>query len=270
MYRWLLCLILALFLLTPNLSFSDTWEDFQKFNDDFYFLNDLDFNTLSCTVALPEFQDMLNENRNQIQAAGKNLIIKENLAQFRMVFAKTGSISFTKPEIIVEFIETDASKKATLETGIRMIESGFKTTVDGAVMTLQGLFSSYVRPAPPEYKLDTFQREDDNVYMTYEQQGMPTDVVCTGLQCTRTISTSTTDIVSLETYEISGSKMFIQDIHGTMEQAQQKIVSDMSITYQLVRELRIPETISASSTVTYSMGNFNAAFSIKLRNCQVE
>lgn len=270
MDRRIFCFVFVLSLLIPNLSLSDTWEDFQEFSNGFYFLDDQNFKSLSCTIALPEFQDMLNENRNQIQAAGKHLLIEENLTDFRLVFSKNGSLIFIKPDLTIQIVETEAPDKDNLETGARMIESGFKTTVDGAVMTLEGLFTSYVRPDRPEYRLESFLRENSKTFIRYEQKGMLTDVVCSGMECTRTILTATADVESNEVYALVDGQKILQTMQGVIKQSQQTIATDLSITYQLVRGLRIPQKVNARATITYPMGTMNGAFSIILKDCQVE
>lgn len=270
MERWIFCLVLVFCLLIPNISLSDDWLDFQEFNNGFYFLDDQPFGTLSCTVDLPDLRDLLDKSRKELQAAGINLLIKENLSDFRMYFMQNGKLTFQKPDIAFEYTGTQAPDRARLESGIRSIENGFNNTIDGTVLTLDGVFSSYVRPQRSTYILEMFKRDGGKVYMRYKHEGLSMDVTCSEMECTETASTRAGKMENRENYITGGGKKIIQTIHGSVKQPEQTIVSDLSITYQVVEGLRIPFVIQSSSKMTHATGTYEGKFSILLKGCKVE
>ena len=60
-------LIITLCPLYPSQALPDSWNHYQKFNDNFYFLSDQSFENVTCTVILPTFQDMINGVQEQFR-----------------------------------------------------------------------------------------------------------------------------------------------------------------------------------------------------------
>ena len=269
MGRFPFSIVLVLILLLPIPSLSDSWEEFQKFNDTFYFMDDQQFLILTCTVVLPDLEDMLKESRDQIRAAGKNIIIKDSLSDFTLILPRKGNPSFFRPDISVELIGTQAPPGPDFERSAQLVDRGFQTAVDGAVMTLEGLLGSFKRPDRPEYRLETFQGQDDRVFMSYELKGVFTEVACSQMECTRTALSTTTEARSTETYVLVDGKKVLQTISGTIKQSRQTVETELSLTYQTIEGLRVPFMIRGTSTMSHATGSMEGNFNMYLKDCKV-
>lgn len=274
-------LILTLCLLHPFPALSDPWSQFQEFNNSYYFLDDQTFESFTCTVTLPTVQAMVKEIQKQISSDGQKHLIRQNLSDFRLIFHQSGELTFIKPTLSVEVeqpddppnesnSESDESNMANLEVGVKMIEDGFQTTLGGVVMTLESLFSSYIRPKREFYRVESFQREGEKTNIRYETGGMLLDVSCQVNECSKTTSTDTADIEGSEVYISVSGKYALKNYRGLVSQPEQTTESLLSITYQKAGKLDIPHKIRGESTLTRASGSANGAFHIILEDCKVK
>ena len=273
MLRTSCLLILTLCLLLPTPAIGDPWSQFQEFNDGYYFLDDQAFESFTCTVTLPSVQAMVKDIQKQINSDGQKHLIRQNLSDFRMTFQLDGELTFIRPSLSVEVEEkedTDEESRANMVAGVKMIENGFESTLNGVVMTLESLFSSYITPKKELYRLESFQREDEEVNIRYEMGGLMLDVSCQGNECSKTTSSDSADIEGRESYISVGGKHALQSYHGIVRQPEQTTQSTLSITYQEAGKLDIPHAIRGESTLTRASGSANGAFLIILEDCKVK
>ena len=271
-------LTLVFLLLFPTMALSDSWPQFQEFNNGYYFLDDQEFASFSCTVILPTVEAMIKNIRKQISADGQMHLLKENLSDFQLTFRKNGEVSFIKPALSVQTDVTQEYNKENLELGVKMIEDGFVSTIGGIVITLESLFTSYIRPARNRYRLESFARDGEKADMRYEFGGMMLDVSCSGEKCTKSSSTGNGEVSIDETYISVTGKKAISGYKGVITQPEQTMTSTLKITYQEIeqtvgqeaRKLGVPHEIKGTSIVTHATGTANSAFSIVLENCVVE
>ena len=271
-------LTLLFFLFFPTVALSDSWPQFQEFNDAYYFLDDQEFESFSCTVTLPTVEAMIKNIRKQISADGQMHLIKENLSDFQLTFRQNGELSFIKPALSVQTDVTQEYNKENLELGVKMIEDGFVSTVDGIVITLESLLTSYIRPSRNRYRLESYIQDGDRSVMRYEFGGMVLDVSCSGEQCTKSASTSNGEVSITEIYTLASGRKALKGYKGVITQPEQTMTSTLEITYQEIeqtvgqeaRKLGVPHEIKGTSVVTHATGTANSAFNIVLENCRVE
>jgi hypothetical protein len=267
------CFILFFCFLYPSLALADPWDQFQEFNDAYYFLDDHIFESFTCTVTLPTVQTMVKEIQKQINSDGQKHLIRQNLSDFRLTFHRSGELKFVKPSLSVDVERTDEAdeeSRANMELGVKMIEDGFQATIRSVAITLESLFSSYIRPKRELYRIESFQRNGGKADIRYEFDGILLDASCYGSQCSRSGSTSNADIEISEDYISIGGKWVMKDYRGLIKHPEQTMETTLAVSYQKVRKLYVPREIKGKTTVTQATGSPSNLNYIVLEDCKVE
>jgi len=262
--------IMVLFMV-PAAAAADNWQAFSKYADGFYFLDAQGFDRLTCRVVMPELGDALTEARNRSQASGGAIAIKENLQDFIMVYSPGQGLDVKKPDLRVEVPEQiTGPARERIRAGAGMMENGFRQAIDGAAMILEGIFSSYTRPKEPDYKVLEFHTEADRAFFQYVYQGQTMDTVCDETSCERTQLQSDVDTKIRERYGKRKGKKVIQNLEADIISLRNTIKTNMSVSYQEIQGVVIPESITGSTQVSSPTLNMTGNVNVLLTDCRTE
>ena len=255
----------------PSLS-NDPWNDYEKFLQQFYFLSEQSFEQIECQVVLPEVEQMLNQQSQQLKEASKGAAeIISNLNNFRMTYSKSKGLSFNEPSVEIKVTSEDFIKdRQKFETGKQAIINGYNQTIKGTIQTIQGVFDDYIEPDKNRISLSSFNLSGERAEYKYKQESMDVTRVCEKNHCTSSSKNAQMDVESDENYDKVGDKLAIQSASATMKQPGTEIHLKTNIKYQQVRDLFFPSSISSDLQMQTSMAKTEGKFDIQFKDVKVK
>lgn len=234
------------FLFTDTANCSD-WEKFIKAKEDYYYLDKQNFNNISCNIDVPLMNNLMSQIESQAEPIKSNIILKENLRDFEIIFQKNSGLRFVKPIFTFQLIaEKDIADPSKVRKGIKMMEDGFQDQVDGVVMTLTGVFDTYTFPQKEQYNNINVLEENNAITASYSKAGSETVETIFG----KTIKGIQKFGESSFTYKadfenIFGNKLLLSNLNGTLIQPIGAVKTAIFIKYGQIDEIIFPTTIKS-------------------------
>jgi hypothetical protein len=271
MLRKIVITSLAFFVFLPAVAvWADEWEEFNRYIDRYYFIDDHEFEEITCTISVDQLDKLMDYIRSNIVKL-PGAVIRENLSDFQLVFKKGSVVSFKKPSIEIQVPnDQDSSMNQRRQMGARMVKEGFDTTVNGTVMVLEGLFESYTRPRKPRFSLESFSRDQEKAEYTYLFQGQEFSTRCAGNQCVSNFTSGGTTVESTETYDLGNGKHMLRTSRGVLTDSLNTITSTININYMTLGNIVFPATISGSTQMHSNATSMEGQIGITLKDCQVK
>lgn len=270
MLRRIPVLSLAIILLsfTPPVHAGD-WEDFQGFLDRYYFIDDHDFEEITCAVKVETLDQMVGRLKEQFTGV-PGAVMEENVSDFGLTLRKGSGVTFRKPGLSLYLPpDRDLARNERKQQGVKMIEDGFGMSVEGTVMILEGLFEYFVRPREPRFTLQAFSMDQGKADFTYTVDGRTFTARCEGDRCVRNFSEKGTTVKDVETYDVVDGEYFLSSTQAVYSDSMSTIETTLNIGYTTVQNIPVPYTITGTSQMRSMGTNMEGVTNITLRDCRV-
>src|SRR5574341_473614 len=241
----------------------DMWDEYQEFLQQFYFLDDQDFEQITCQVVVSTLN--MEELRAQLRPVGRNISIVENMDDFKLIFGKKGGLSFNVPTFDIEIIsEEGIADKKKVETGLSMIRNGIRKQLDGITEMLKGVFDEYTSPKKGKVEIKEIWKDGDKTKIRYVKEGKAVTSIWEGKTCKSWLVGPGVQMESEEEYEQVGTKLRVKRGNGSLTQGSIITNIGMESDYQYVGGVMLPSQILVEYSMIMPTGKQEAHFAIAL------
>jgi hypothetical protein len=264
-------LIVLIFTLLPFLAYGaeSDWEALLKLKDNYYYLDNQQFNKISCSIQVPLMANSIEQIKNQLAPLQKKVTFKHDLSSFILSYSPKSGLSFSDPEFdIILTNEEGVADPEKFKNGIAMIKTGIKMQVDGVKDTLTGIFDDYRYPQKGNYQDLVVTKDKGGYLVKYTHNGNNIKEYYTG----NTIETSQngmkTKINSRQNYLLSSNnKLIIDNGSALIDEASGTMKADFTVKYQNVQNIIFPKMIKSDVEMVISSMSQKGTVEINLNNC---
>jgi hypothetical protein len=256
----------------PVQAHANDWDTYLEIVNNYYTLNQQDFESVSCHIDVPLINNLLGQMRSQLKQIGANMAITDDLASFSFTYSKQKGLVIHQPSLDVRIISEKGIKdRAKVKKGIDMFKTGFGQTIEGVAQQLEGFFEGfgYEVPRGKDYRIEEI-RNDNGIYtVKYEKDHSSFTEIYSGNQRKVTqIGADGAKISSVENYDkTADDKLVLTGAHIVMDQPQLKMEADMTVSYQRVKNLTFPAHIMTRAKQSIQTIKTEGQFDIYLENC---
>lgn len=265
-------LLIAISLIMPTFATADDWDEYMLSRDRFYSLDKQDFKSISCNIEMPVTQNQVKQLHDQFESMKDKIELKENLADFSVIYSKESGLSFKHPSLDIKIIsEKGMSDPAKVKNGLELIRSGFKQQIDGTVMQLQGLFDGFDTPKKNKYKIREIKNDGLSYKAVYEKDGSNiTETFSHNQRKLNEISKNGEKISVTENYKtISDNKLLLTDVQAEIKSAMANIEMSVTISYEKIKGILFPTHTGGYFKQSAQTIKQEGQFDIYLKNCVV-
>lgn len=240
-------------------------DPFLEFMQQFYKLDDQQFNQITCQVEVPEFAAL----RAQMKSHEKRILVKENFDEFRLTYTRGKGLTFNLPSFEVFLIsEEGINDRNKVETGMQMMRDGAKQTVQGVVQTLEGLFEAYQQEEKNKISNVEIVKNENETLIRYEKKGAKVTRICTDRNCKTSAVQPLLQFDSDDHYDMVDNKLIIKSSRSTIKNNLSTINTQVSIEYQKVNSVLFPSNVTANSEIVLPNMKQEGRSSILLKDCK--
>jgi len=252
-------------------SANDPWPEYQKHLQNYYFLSEQPFEVIECRVVLPDFEKAINEQAKRMkESTNGGAELKSNLSDFTLMYSKAGGLSFNEPKIeLIVTSEEGIKDRQKFETGKQLLTNGFNQAVQGAVQTISSIFNDYIKPDRSRITLTYAKVSGDKSEAKYTQDGMQIMEVCEKKHCTISGKSAQGEVHGEQDYENVGDKLILKSLTATIKQPDSEIHVKTDITYQKIKDITFPASITSAVKMQGSDSNMEGSFVILLQDVRV-
>jgi hypothetical protein len=267
--------VLSFVLTAPLQAHADDWNKYLDIVDNFYTLNQQNFKSISCHIEVPLINNILGQVHSQLSKLGDKIAITDDLASFGLTYSKQKGLTIHHPAFDVRIISEKGIKDRTkVKKGIDMMKTGFSQSIEGVAMQLEGFFEGfgYQVPRKNDYRIKEIRNDNGRYTVTYEKEKSSFTEIYSGNQRKVTqIGADGAKISSVENYDkIADDKLVLTDAHIVMDQPQLKMETDLSVSYQRVKNLTFPAHIMTRVKQSIQTIKTEGQFDIYLENCTMQ
>lgn len=264
-------LMVLLSLLFGSTAVAGQWEDYSKFMDRFYSLEQQEFDRVSCRIVLSTLDDILSSIRTQFKPLGDKIEIIENVSEFALSFDRSSGLSFNLPLFDVRIISEEGIRdRGQVERGIKYMKDGFQMQIDGATQMIQGLFEGYVTPKERDYSIKEMSVRGNEVKIIYEKGGNEFTDIYSNNECNSTMIMPSGRTQSRMQYVSVGKKLSISSAKIQLNQAGMTANTDVSVEYKDLKGIVFPSRIITKNNLIMDNMEQNTQLEILFADCEVE
>jgi hypothetical protein len=269
-FRIAFLILLLLFSCTFAIA-EDQWKEYSSFMDRFYYLDKQDFNSISCEIYLPTFNNLLSQTKEQLKNMTDAIEITENISDFRLIVNKKSGLTFIKPSIDIKIISEEKIKdRNKLELGNEYLRQGFRSQIEGAIQMIEGLFGTYISPKRDLLKIKQISRNNNEFKVVYEINNYHnTEIYSENRGSSEQISNRVKTLTKSE-FQAIDDKLITKsaDIHIDDSVSTQDV--KITIDYQKINTIILPSKIVTQSKIALSASHMEGQNEIFLRNCKID
>jgi hypothetical protein len=269
-FRIAFLVVLLLFSCTFAIA-EDQLKEYASFMDRFYYLDKQDFNSISCEIYLPTFNNLLSQTKEQLKNRTDAIEITENISDFRLIINKKNGLTFIRPHLEIKIISEEKIKdRKKLELGNEYLRQGFREQIEGAILMLEGLFGTYTSPKIDLLKIKQISRNNNEFKVVYEINNYHnTEIYSENRGTSEQISNGVKTLTKSE-FQTIDDKLITKsaDIHTDDSVNTQ----DMKITieYQKINTIILPSKIVVQAKIALPASYMEGQSEIFLRNCKID
>jgi hypothetical protein len=260
-------LFIAIIMSTPV--YADPWQDYMAFLDKFYFLDNQNFETITCRVYAPS----LDTSLSQLKALEKNVLIKENIRDFRAVYNKKDGLKLNVPEFDIKFKSDEGVKdRSKLESGISMVQAGMDKQISGLTRMITEVMEEYRLPRKDKIKDLSFKKEKDQVVVMYKTDDIESRDTYTG-QTRKSVQKSPgASAEAEEKFTGIQDKLILEsaDSRFAYDKTNIKGILSLKVSYQTINKVVFPEKIQSSVSAEMPNLNQQAVVEVYFKDCKLE
>jgi hypothetical protein len=271
-----LVIIISLFIMVaafPAVAAADDWDAYQAYNSRFYFLDQQDFNTITCDIESSTLTQLVDMIRKQVEPFADRIELVTKLDNFSMKYNKTSGLTVERPELDIKIkSEEGMTDPDRVRKGVSMIRSGFKQALDGLTMELEGILESYKAEKREDLSNVKVVEKDGTVTATYQKKGG---------DFTETFSGKTVELTQVGPggkVHIVGNlektihdKLILKNATVSMDQESGTALSSTaSMTYQKVGGVVFPRQIIMNTKLESKTAKQEGKTDITLTNCKAD
>jgi hypothetical protein len=267
----MICDLGFLSLVSPA-AIADDWQKYTALLGNFYLLDQQEFKSISCSIDVSTLDELLANLKQQVSSLKDDFQIDDTLNKYSLSFDKAAGLRIVDPTLGITILtEQGMANPALVKSGISKTTDGFNGVAQGADKEITGVFDSYIMPKQADIKLESVAGDSGHYVARYVKGGLDTMETMDGSDI-RSVQTSQGINAVAESHygKTDGDKFLMLKSEVHMDMAQEKIDMGVSVTYQKVDLLQLPETIIVKGTVSLSTSmQMQVATTITLNNCQV-
>lgn len=259
----------------PCVAAADDWEDYLAFKSQFYYLDDQEFNSITCNIESPMLAEMVKQTKAQLSPLKDNIEVVADLSGFSMSYSKSysksGGLQINRPELdVVIKSEEGLADPAQARKGVDMINSGFKQVVDGLSMQLSGTLEEYTAPNREDFDELKLANAKEGLTFTYKREGSDVTETFSGNRLEIKSVNVGGEMHALQNYaRTGGDKLILKDASVTINQQVGKVESGILLTYQEVGSVIFPKSIVTNISQEIQSIKQEGQMEIYLKDCKV-
>ena len=264
-------LALLLFILLPNFVVASQWDEYSEFINQFYYLDNQNFNNISCGVGVSTIKNSMAQMKAQLKPLEDKIKIIENLSDFRLNFNRSSGLKLNPPYFDVKIVsEGGITDRDKVETGIKMMKDGMQYQINGVSETIEGLFEGYVLPKKEDIKIKKIVKNKDGVQIVYEKDGNNITSIYSGNSLKSKLTSHDVEIKSEETFQKIGNKLIVKSASANMEQGLNTTNINMALEYQEIKSVVFPAKIVSKFKLIMQDLQQEGQSEISFINCTVD
>jgi len=259
-----------LFLSFPLFANADEWNNYLKFKNRFYNLDKQEFNSISCTIEVPLINDLIKQLHVQFDSKKDKFEIKENVADFKLVYSKKEGLTIDSPKLEIKIIsEKGMVDPDRVKKGIEMVKTGFKQAIEGTTMTLQGFFEEIKTPKKGQFKIKEIHYKKAAYTAKYETDNSNiTEIYSNNQRKLTQIFKNGREVTSVEDYKnIADNKLLLTGIQGSIKSTVSTMETNMTISYENIKGVLFPGHLEGHYKQSMQTMKQEGQIDIFLKNC---
>lgn len=264
--------VLILMTMHSSVAAADTWEEYSALRSQYYYLDEQEFNGITCSVESPMLTELVRQLKAQFEPLKGNLEMTENLSDFSLSYRNPRGLEINRPalDVIIKSDEGMADPEKVRD-GVQMIKSGFGQAIAGIVMQLEGVLEGYLSPRREDFEMLGISKEGGSSVVTYRRGGADVTETFSGNKVETKSRGAGGEIHALESFEEGGgNKLILKEASVTIKQPMGTIESDIHMTYQEVGPVIFPKRIVTKFTQDIQSMHQEGQTEINLTDCRAD
>ncbi|MDA2925769.1 ankyrin repeat domain-containing protein [Acidobacteria bacterium AH-259-G07] len=245
------------------------WDQYLQVRSRFYYLDQQDFNDISCKVEAPTLTNLISQAQLALTLFKDNLEIQDNLSDFRLNFNKSTGLLIDSPKLDVKITsESGMPDPARLRSEIQSLKTHFKRLLDSVEAMLRSIFVFYTFPKKQDEITQVV--EDNGVYtFIYRKEGIEVIEIYSGNQIERKQTEMGGEILSKENHvKTADGKLILTDANMSINQPMVNVETNVSVSYQEIGSIVFPSHIVSHSKQSIQGMRTETQIDIYLKDCK--
>lgn len=245
------------------------WDEYLQVRSRFYYLDQQDFNDISCKVEAPTLTNLISQAQLALTPFKDNLEVQDNLSDFRLNFNKSTGLLIDSPKLDIRITSgSGLPDPASLRSGIQSLKTHFKRSLDSVEAMLRSIFVFYTFPKKQDEITQVV--EDNGIYtFIYRKEGIEVIEIYSGNQIERKQTETGGEILSMENHvKTADGKLILKDANMSINQPMVNIDTNVSVSYQEIGSIVFPSHIVSHSKQSIQSMRTEVQIDIYLKDCK--
>lgn len=247
------------------------WDAYMVVKEDFYFLDQQDFEEISCRISVPTLQDVSNKLKEQLAVLGEKVKISSDLTKFTLKYSPQLGVRYIDPKIDIELVAKEGFENSRwVERGVMMTQEGITQVLAGIKTQVNGIFNGYVKPTRNLFKdlkvvetinatEVTYKLAENDIKETYADNRVVVE---------QTGPYTTMNVESIY-QKSSNGKYILENGQATATQTMGDMSFDIRVEYQDIKDITFPRKIIIEYNQNLPATKTSGDYMIELDECTI-